>query len=239
MDVLVLGAKAALAVVLVVAAGAKLADLHGFASAVRLFAPRPAPWPVLRAVALNIAVAEFALGAASLSSPAAGWLNPVVLAVGCAFAAVSAVGYAFHRGRSCRCFGALSQRKFDAAGIARSILIVAMAAVAMAPVQPSSVQLTPITRVLLLAAAAMLAFVALTAARVLAMSREAQPAGSWTTTGSSSSTLRRAQPAGAPHAGAAPAAGQPAVGLPAVGQAAGAQAAGAQPAGAQPRWASP
>src|SRR5712691_463603 len=185
MDVLVLGAKAALAVVLVVAAGAKLADLHGFASAVRLFAPRPAPWPVLRAVALGIAVAEFALGAASLSSPAAGWLNPVVLAVGCAFATVSAVGYAFHRGRSCRCFGTLSQRKFDAAGIARSILIVAMAAVAMAPVQPSSVQLTPITQVLLLAAAAMLAFVALTAARVLAMSREAQPTGSWTTTGSS------------------------------------------------------
>ena len=234
MDVLVLGAKAALAVVLVVAAGAKLADLHGFASAVRLFAPRPAPWPVLRAVALGIAVAEFALGAASLSSPAAGWLNPVVLAVGCAFAAVSAVGYAFHRGRSCRCFGALSQRKFDAAGIARSILIVAMAAVAMAPVQPSSVQLTPITRVLLLAAAAMLAFVALTAARVLAMSREAQPTGSWTTTGSSSSTLRRAQPAGAQpagalhsgalHSGALPAASQLAVG---------------QPGGAQPRWASP
>jgi hypothetical protein len=175
-DLLVLGAKAALAVVLVVAAGAKLADLNGFASAVRLFAPRPVPWPVLRAVALGIAAAEFALGAASLSSPAAGWLNPVVLGAGCAFIAVSAVGYAFHRGRSCRCFGALSQRKFDAAAIARSILIAAMAAVAMAPVRPSSVQLTAITRVLLLAAAAMLAFVALTAARVLAASREAQPA---------------------------------------------------------------
>jgi hypothetical protein len=175
MDVLVLGAKSALAVLLVVAAGAKLADLPGFASAVRLFVPRPAPWPILRAAALGIALAEFALGAASLSSPAAGWLNPVVWAVGCAFIAVSGAGYAFHRGRSCRCFGALSQRRFDAAGIARSILIAAVAAVAMAPVQPSSVRLTATARFLLLAAAALLAFAALTAARVLAMSRETQP----------------------------------------------------------------
>jgi hypothetical protein len=220
MDVLVLGAKAALAVVLVVAAGAKLADLHGFASAIRLFVPRPARWPVLRAAALGIAVAEFALGAASLSSPAAGWLNPVVLAVGCAFAAVSAAGYAFHRGRSCRCFGALSQRKFDAAGVARSILIAATAAVAMAQVQPSSVQLTAITRVLLLAAAAMLAFVAFTAARVLAMSREAQPAER-------------------PNAGGRPAADQQAADQQAADQQAAGRPAVDQPAGARPRWASP
>jgi hypothetical protein len=175
MDVLVLGAKAALAVLLIVAGGAKLADLHGFAAAVRLFVPRPASWPVLRGAALGIAVAELALGAASLSSPAAGWLNPVMLAAGCSFVAVSAAGYAFHRGRSCRCFGALSQRTFDVAGIARSVLIAALAAAAMAPVQPSSVQLTGVNRGLLLAAAAMAAFAAFTAARVLAASREAQP----------------------------------------------------------------
>jgi hypothetical protein len=176
-DVLVLGSKSALAVLLLVAAGAKLADLTSFAAAVRLFVPRPPRWPVLRAAALGIALAELALGAASLSSPAAGWLNPVVLAAGCAFVAVSGVGYAFHRGRSCRCFGALSQRKFDAAGIVRSIFIAAAAAVAMAPVPPSSVQLTATSRLLLAAAAAMLAFVAFTAARVLAISRETQPAG--------------------------------------------------------------
>jgi hypothetical protein len=175
MDVLVLGAKSALAVLLLVAAGAKLADLPGFAAAVRLFLPRAAPWPAVRAVTLSIALAELALGAASLSSPAAGWLNPVVFAAGCAFVAVSGAGYAFHRGRSCRCFGALSRRRFDIAAIARSILIAAMAAVAMAPVQPSSVQLTVTARLLLLAAAAMLSFAARTAAGVLAASREASP----------------------------------------------------------------
>jgi hypothetical protein len=192
MDMLILGAKSALAVLLLVAAGAKLADLPGFASAVGLFVPRPASWavlrpaswpvlrpaswPVLRSVALVIALAELVLGAASLSSPAARWLNPVVFAVCCAFVAVSGAGYAFHRRRSCRCFGALSQRKFDAAGIARSVLAAAAAAFAMAPVQPSSVQLTATSRLLLLAAAAMLAFVAFTAAKVLALSRETQSA---------------------------------------------------------------
>jgi hypothetical protein len=176
MDVLVLGAKSALAALLLVAGGAKLADLASFAAAVRLFAPRRASWPVLRAAALGIALAELALGAGSLSSPAAGWLNPVVFAVGCAFVAVSGAGYAFHRGRSCRCFGALSQRKFDAAGIARSTIIAAVAAVALAHVPPASVQLAGAARLLLLAAAALVALAACTAARALAMSREAPPA---------------------------------------------------------------
>jgi hypothetical protein len=175
MDVLILAAKAALAALLVTAAGAKLADLAGFASAVRLFAPRRAAGSVLRAVALGIAFAELGLGAASLSSPAVTWLNPAVFAVGCAFVAVSAVGYAFHRGRSCRCFGALSQRKFDAAGVARSVVIAAVAAIAMSPVQPTFIQLALAARLLLLATALLLALAAFTAARALAMSREAQP----------------------------------------------------------------
>jgi methylamine utilization protein MauE len=175
MEVLVLGAKSAVAALLLVAGGAKLADLASFASAVRLFAPRRASWAVLRAAALGIALAELALGAASLSSPAAAWPNRVAFAAGCAFVAVSGVGYAFHRGRSCRCFGALSQRKFDAAGIARSAVVAVVAAAAMAPVQPSSVQLTAAARLALLGAAALLAFVAFTAARALAVSRESRP----------------------------------------------------------------
>jgi hypothetical protein len=176
-----LGAKAALAVMLLIAGGAKLADLAGFAASVRLFAPRrlarSAPSAAAaRRVALAVALGELALGGASLSSPELGWLNPVVLAVGCAFVAVSGTGYAFHRGRSCRCFGALSQRRFDLAGVGRAVAVAALAAVATTAVPPpSSVRLGLADRGLLLAATCLLAFVAFTAARALAASRDALP----------------------------------------------------------------
>jgi hypothetical protein len=179
----VLGAKAALAVMLLVAGGAKLADLASFAAAVRLFTPRlftprrlagsaSAP-PVLRAAALSIALGELALGGASLTSPALGWLNPAVLVVGCGFVAVSGYGYAFHRGRSCRCFGALSQRRFDPAGIGRAAAVAVLAAVACGGVSPSAVRLGLADRGLLVAAACLLACIAFTAARALAASRDA------------------------------------------------------------------
>jgi len=178
--VAVLGAKAILAVMLVVAGGAKLADLAGFAAAVRLFAPRrlagsAAAQPALRRLALAVAVGELALGMISLSCPAAGWVNPVVAAAGGAFVGVSAAGYAFHRGRSCRCFGALSQRRFDRPGIARAILIAAAAGAALARVPAASVQLGPGDRLLLLAGACLTAFAACTAAGALAASRDALP----------------------------------------------------------------
>jgi len=178
--VAVLGAKAILAVMLVVAGGAKLADLAGFAAVLRLFAPRrlagsAAAQPALRRLALAVALGELALGMISLSCPAAGWVNPVVAAAGCAFVVVSVAGYAFHRGRSCRCFGALSQRRFDRAGIARAIVIAAAAGAALARVPAESVRLGSGDRLLLLAGACLTAFVALTAARALAASRDALP----------------------------------------------------------------
>jgi hypothetical protein len=170
----ILGAKAALAVMLLVAGGAKLADLAGFAASIRLFAPRLPP-PVPRGVALAVALGELALGTASLTSPALRWLNPVVLAVGCAFVVISGAGYAFHRGRSCRCFGALSRRRFDLAGLGRAVAVAALAGLATAAVSPSSVRLGLADRWLLAGASCLLAFVAFVAARALAISRAAQP----------------------------------------------------------------
>jgi hypothetical protein len=176
----VLGAKAVLAVMLLVAGGAKLADLDGFAASVRLFAPRRmagsmSAAPVLRTVALALALGELMLGGASLTFPALGWLNPAVLLVGCAFVGVSGAGYAFHRGRSCRCFGALSQRRFDLAGIGRAVVVAALAALATVAVSPSSIRLGVADHALLLAASCLLTFVAFTAARALAASRDALP----------------------------------------------------------------
>ena len=178
--VLVLGAKAVLAVMLLVAGGAKLADLAGFAAALRLFTPRrlagsAAALPLLRRLALAVAAGELALGTVSLTCPALGWVNPAVLAVGCVFAAVSVAGYAFHRGRSCRCFGALSQRRFDRAGIGRAGLIAALAILALAGVPAAAVQLSTGDRGLLLGGACLIAFAACTAARALAASRDALP----------------------------------------------------------------
>lgn len=180
MTVAVLGAKSVLAVMLLVAGGAKLAGLDGFAATAALFVPDA----LLRAgalaraprwIALAVALGEVLLGGASLSAPELGWLNPVVLAAGCAFVLVSGAGFAFHRGRSCRCFGALSRRRFDLLGIGRAVVIAALAGLAMTGVPASSVRLGPGGRTLLLAAALLLALVAFTAARVLAAGRDYEP----------------------------------------------------------------
>jgi len=176
MSVLAAAAKAGLAVLLLVAGGAKLAGLDGFAATVRLFLPagllRPAgPRPLTRLarwVALAVALGEVGLGAASLASPAASGLNLAVLIVGGAFVAVSLAGYMRHRGRSCRCFGALTRRRFDRAGVGRAVLIAAVAGVAMTGLPASAVRLSRADRGLLLAAALLLAAVAFTAASVLA-----------------------------------------------------------------------
>jgi hypothetical protein len=174
-DVLVLCAKTALACLLIVAGGAKLSDPASFASTVRLFIPLRVAWPLLSAVAVGVSLGELAVGLASLTLPAITALNALVFAVSCAFVAVSAIGYAFHRGRSCRCFGALSQRKFDAAGVLRNTVIAGIAAVALVHVGAPALQLDATARVLLLAAAGLLALAAFTAARVRGTASEPEP----------------------------------------------------------------
>ena len=171
-----LACKAAVAVLLVAAGGAKLADLPGFAASVRLFRPGPAAPRADRAVAAGIAAGEITAGAASLSSPRASWLNLVVLAICCGFVAVSAAGYRWHRGRSCRCFGALSRRRFNLAGLGRSVLIALGAAAATAPVRAAAIQLGPADRVGLLAGALLVAGAAFSAAAAVGAGRGAQDA---------------------------------------------------------------
>jgi hypothetical protein len=174
-DVLVLCAKTGLACLLIVAGGAKLSDPASFASTVRLFVPLRVAWPLLFAMAVGVSLVELAVGLASLTLPAITALNALVFAIACVFVAVSAMGYAFHRGRSCRCFGALSQRKFDATGVLRSAVIAGIAAVALAHVDASAFQLDATARVLLFAAAGLLAVTAFTAARARSTAREPVP----------------------------------------------------------------
>jgi hypothetical protein len=174
-DVLVLCAKTSVACLLIVAGGAKLSDPASFASTVRLFIPLRLAWRLLWAIAVGVSLAELTVGLASLTLPAVSALNILVVAIACAFVAVSALGYAFHRGRSCRCFGALSQRKFTAAGVLRSAIIAGIAAVALGHVGAAALQLGVTARVLLLAAAGLLALAAFTAARARAAGREPEP----------------------------------------------------------------
>jgi hypothetical protein len=172
----VLAGKAVVAVLLVAAGGAKLADLPGFAASVRLFVPDPGGPRLGRCVALGIAAGEVTAGAASLSSPRASWLNLVVLAICCGFVAVAAAGYRWHRGRSCRCFGALSRRRFNLAGLGRSVLIALGAGVATAPVRAAAIQLSPADRIGLLAGALLVAGAAFSAAAAIGAGRGASDA---------------------------------------------------------------
>jgi hypothetical protein len=167
---LVLAAKAGLAVVLLAAGGAKLADLAGFASAVRMFVPSRAPLVLAdRAIvgAAVIAAAELAAGAVSLCWPGLNWANLVVLGLAGGFTAVAAVGYSRHRGRPCRCFGALTRREFSVRSLIQAMLMTCAAVLATRPVQPGELNLGLTAHLLLLAAAGLLAAAAGTAARAL------------------------------------------------------------------------
>ena len=177
MVVLALGAKAAIAVLLLVAGGAKLADPAGFAVAIRLFVPAGAPQRVLAglpAVSAALALAELLTGAASLCWPAARWLNWLVLAFACGFVVAAVVGYARHRGRPCRCFGALTRRSFGVRTIGQALLIAAVAGLALRPARPGQLDLGLASHLLLFAAAGLLGLAAFTAARALAAGN-AQP----------------------------------------------------------------
>lgn len=163
-EVIVFGCKASIAVMLLVAGGAKLADLAGFAATVRLFVPRRARGGLPRALAAAIAAGEILAGAASLSLPGAGWLNMVMLVVCCSFLVVWTVGYVRHSGRPCRCFGALSRRGFTAGGVGRAAGLVLAATVATATVPPVAVGLSVPTTLGLLAGGALVALAAFSAA---------------------------------------------------------------------------
>jgi hypothetical protein len=175
----VLACKAVVAVLLVAAGGAKLADLAGFAASVRLFLPGPAALRPDSTVAAGIAGGEITVGAASLCSPGASWLNLVVLAVCCGFVAVSAAGYRWHRGRSCRCFGALSRRRFNLAGLGRSAAIALGAGVATVPVRAVAIQLGPADRIGLLAGALLIAGAAFSAAAAVGAGRAKDTQPGW------------------------------------------------------------
>lgn len=172
---LILAAKSGLAVMLLVAGGAKLSDVRGASATVRLFLPTRAPRGLIGPTVYAIVVLELALGLASLSLPAERWPNVVMIALACGFVVVSIYGFAFHRGRSCSCFGALSRRRFDGAAILRSLVISAAALVALGHVPAGEVNLSFVQHVLVLAVGILLVLVSVTASRALARAEASRP----------------------------------------------------------------
>jgi hypothetical protein len=177
MTVLALAAKATLAVLLIGAGGAKLADVAGFAAAVAMFVPLHAPRRMRSLVPLAAAAviaAELLAGLVSLCWPSATWADLAVLALAGAFTVVATVGYARFRDRPCRCFGALTRRSFSARSLVQSIVILAVAALAaLRPPGQAAVSVGLLTHLLLFAAAALLVVAARTAAKALATSEVA------------------------------------------------------------------
>jgi hypothetical protein len=174
--VLVLAAKAAVATALLASGGAKLADLAGFAAAIRLFVPaRASAWVLAAAhyAAVMIAGAELLGGAVSLCWPSLAWVNLAVLALSCGFAVVAGFGYARHRGRPCHCFGALTRRGFGLVSLLRAAAILAAAAIACVSLRPApQLHFALAFHLLLLACAVLMAAAATAAAKALLMQPE-------------------------------------------------------------------
>ena len=125
MTIMGLTAKCILSAILLTAGGAKAADASGFAATVRSFVEN-APQRCVSAIATAIVVVELLFGLSSLIFPAQLWLGAGVLATTCCFLIASLYGYARYPGQSCRCFGQLSSKKFDAPGILRSAVLVGL-----------------------------------------------------------------------------------------------------------------
>lgn len=171
MDWLTVACKSVIALVLIVAGGAKLADPASFAAAIRTFTSQRPAYPVVKALAMTIASTELSLGVVSLSLPSVWVLNVCVFAMACGFLLVSLIGYVFHRGRPCRCFGALSRRKFDASSVLRGLGLVLLSAVATLHVQQAAIGVSVQDNFLLAVVASLVACAAFAAARALALNR--------------------------------------------------------------------
>jgi hypothetical protein len=197
MTAVILCAKAGLAVLLLVAGGAKLADLAGFGAAVRLFLPARAI-RLASPAGLAIAAAELVAGGVSLCWPALGWVNIAVLVLAVGFAVVAVTGYIRHRGQQCRCFGTLSRRGFGRREVGQAMAIMAAAVIAARPAGGAQVQLATTAQVLLLCGAGLTAVAARTAAGALATGAGAAPAGTLARQPGAGTLARQPGPAAVP-----------------------------------------
>jgi hypothetical protein len=165
-------AKAAVAVILIVAGGAKLADIPGFTTTVRIFVPVRTSKAVSTVFARALSLLELGLATGSLAFPRIIAFDIAIFILCCMFVVVSVYGYIFHHGRSCRCFGALTARTFDGEGIGRSALMAGLAGFVVADIQPAAATADLTGTILLIVSIVVVGFASYTAARCLKVVRD-------------------------------------------------------------------
>ncbi len=175
MTAVLVAAKVALAATLIMAGIAKLGTLPAFAGTIRQFLGQQG-FPTLSVpLAGTIAVAEVAVGTASL------WLAgrrapDVAMALMCAALLATAVfGYVRRRGQACHCFGGLAPGTFGWQTIARcAVMLAAALLVLIAPIRTERLAGLggAAAQILTVATVALIGLAVAAAARTLRFARE-------------------------------------------------------------------
>lgn len=119
--------RAILAVVLVAAGAAKLADVTGFAHTLYGLGV-PGHWKYLvRGLALVVPLLEICLGLGLMAGLWPTIINSAVLILMCGFNALVLVALRKAPHVACRCFGALSDSQFSVKGLIRSLFLTLLA----------------------------------------------------------------------------------------------------------------
>ncbi len=177
LQVFVLLMRTSLAVMLVAAGAAKLADTRSFALTL-LGLGMPARQRLLtQAVACAVPLLEVGLGLAIVSGLWPLLVNGAVLVLMCCFSAVVLI--ALHRklNVACRCFGTLSDSQFSNKGLAHSLLLTILAAVVFWSGKTYAAELSVLPGISLLLVAGFLVFAlaAAQAAKTIAIMKESTP----------------------------------------------------------------
>lgn len=127
--VALLTGRAALAAVLVAAGSAKLADVESFAVTLTALGISAHRQPVARRLGVALPLMELGIGFALASGAAPEAVDIAALVLTIAFSAAVVVALSRHLQVTCRCFGALSESQFSRRGLARSLALMALAAI--------------------------------------------------------------------------------------------------------------
>jgi hypothetical protein len=155
--------RSALAAILVVAGAAKASGLDSFAHTLRAVKFGPAEPSV--AVAAIIALGEISLGFALVASTPNLVVDILVALLMAAFVVVGVRGARLDHPVACRCFGALTERRFGNAAIAQASVLLVLALTAVTIEILGSVSPSPPSLAALLPTVAEYAFLGLVSAQ--------------------------------------------------------------------------
>ncbi len=174
LQVIMLFMRASLAVVLVAAGAAKLADTRSFAVTLMGLGVPVRRQLFLRGFAIIVPLTELALGLAIISGLWPTIVNGAVFALMCGFSLVVIIALRRKLNVACRCFGALSDSQFSRIGLLRSLLLTILAFAVFWSGNVYSVEFSnsPGLSILLVAGFLLFALAAAQAARTIAILKE-------------------------------------------------------------------